>query len=97
MESLALAVTILVAGVFLLGIPSVVCAIRPPTSRAGRVILMVMAPFSFASGAFLFVVVVTSFRLFGLGFMFASTVAVVRAVRLTRRQRSTTGEAVRSD
>jgi hypothetical protein len=85
-ESLALAAALVIMTVFLLGTPAVVFAIRPPRSRFGRVALFLIAPLSFLSGLFLFSVVVTAFRLFGLGFMVASVVAVVRAVRSGRHR-----------
>jgi len=84
MESLALAAALIVLGVFTLGVPSVLFAFRPPRSRPGRVFVFLLSPLSFAAGSFLFAVVVTSFRLFGLVFAVSAAVAFFRALRSGR-------------
>lgn len=84
MESLALAAAVIVLGVFSLGLPAVLFAFRPPRSRPGRVFVFMLTPLAFAAGCFLFAVVVTSFRLFGLIFAVAAVVAFSRAFKAAR-------------
>jgi hypothetical protein len=80
-ESLALFVLVVLVAIFTVGLPSVFFAIRTPTSRFGRAMLLMLAPLSFSAGVFMFVRVVTAFRLFGLGFAAASVISVVRLLR----------------
>jgi len=80
MESLAAAVAIIILVVFSLGLLSTLFAFRPPRSTPGRAFVLVLTPLAFAAGTYLFFIVVTPFRLFGLAFAIAAAAAFKRAL-----------------
>jgi len=80
MESLAAAAAVIILVVFSLGLLATLFAFRPPRSAAGRVFVLVLTPLAFSAGAYLFFIVVTPFRLFGLAFAVAAAAAFKRAL-----------------